>query len=293
MDRPSFCAESSERSSRLQILGGSDPRTAFGGSGADPAKAVGAASVLRAGSQTAENDRERKRSGRPGRRGADMNDHEHAIEQYENGDFAEALESFRALSALSGNDTERLNYIGRCLTELGEWDEAAAIFDEAIRSQPEWERPYFNKAFVRLKQGRKDEAEWWARRAVKIDEDSEDAWYYLGLIFEKQGKKAAAKKCYKKSLLLEPEQEEPYINLGGLYWEERQWDRSMEQFRQALRVNPGCGDALYNMALLHLDMNHLNESRELLKQLLESNPDDREAAEKLKEISIDTKGDSP
>lgn len=36
-----------------------------------------------------------------------MNDLERAIQQYENEDFAEALESFRALSASSGNDAKR------------------------------------------------------------------------------------------------------------------------------------------------------------------------------------------
>lgn len=212
-----------------------------------------------------------------------------AIFWYERGDYQAARTLFLAKMKHTPASAEIFNYLGRCEIELGNHAESLKSFNQAILSEPAWERPYFNKAFLLMKTGDLEQAEKLCEKAINLNEESEDAWYYVGLIHEEKGSIEAAKACYATSLELEPFQEEPHIRLGNIYDKEKDWDRSMAEMERALQVSPDSPEALYNIAMLHLDMNHLEKSRETFLRLLELYPDDREAAEHLEKIVIGLK----
>src|SRR6185312_376195 len=100
--------------------------------------------------------------------------------QFGQGKYPVAAESFRKAVALRGEDTDLLNWLGRCFYELAEWAEAEPLIRRALAIDEKNLRPedpiiaihLNNLAMVLKDTNRLGEAEPLMRRALAIEEKS-------------------------------------------------------------------------------------------------------------------------
>jgi tetratricopeptide (TPR) repeat protein len=129
-----------------------------------------------------------------------MNAFERGEHYYEKGLYEKAYKMFK-LSHDTGEEVEdSLNLMGRCQTELKNYQLAIEIFDKALKLSPAWERLLFNKGYVYLKLENYQEALALFNRAIMINPESEDAYYYIGLFYQYTNDYEKAKENYLKSI---------------------------------------------------------------------------------------------
>ena len=160
---------------------------------------------------------------------------------------------------------------------------ADARFSASLEHLPDRPSTLTNRAAVRLRLGRLDEAECDARRAAAVDPAFADAWLNLALIAldrrdpeaaaahlqtllaldgnhahawllsarvrDLQGRLADAADCYRKALAIRPDDFGTLMNLGAVLNDLGRFDEALEQHDRALALDPLHVDALCNRAV--------------------------------------------
>jgi tetratricopeptide (TPR) repeat protein len=87
---------------------------------------------------------------------------------YQRGDYAEALDMFRALPTTH----ENLDRVAMCLHMLTRTDEAIAIERSVVASEPDWPTGLINLAVMLASRGELDESERLLTRALELDPEN-------------------------------------------------------------------------------------------------------------------------
>ncbi|MDN8588842.1 tetratricopeptide repeat protein [Paenibacillus sp. 11B] len=212
---------------------------------------------------------------------------EQGEELYEEGNYNEALVYFKKALNENIDIQDTMNYMGRCLTELKEYNAAIEVYDRAIRLFPTWERLYFNKGYVYLQLGNTEDALIFCKRAVMINSKSEDALYYLALCYQKKEEYKKAIEYYQKSLALNTNQEEAHINLGLIFHELGNNQEALDEFQWALQIDPSSTNAMYNKALVLKHMEKKEEAIIDFKKILISEPEDYDVRLQIAKIYLE------
>jgi len=94
--------------------------------------------------------------------------------------------------------------LGRAYQDNGKLGEAAAQYDEAVKSCALCPDPYYRKGLVQDERGQVDEAIASLKKALEVDPNYAEVHYDLGQVYERSGNTAAAISHYKKYLDFNP-----------------------------------------------------------------------------------------
>lgn len=170
-----------------------------------------------------------------------------AIESYNAGRVAEAIELWRTALAREPGDWEVMVYLGSALSQSGQLEEAAALYESALAREPGLAEVQYNLGNIRQSQGRPDDAAHCYRAAVSTKPDFAYAWYNLGNVLRDTGQLQAAIDCYKQAIVSDPRHAPSYNNLGNALKYQGHLDMALQCYQAALDNDPDYADARYNM----------------------------------------------
>jgi tetratricopeptide (TPR) repeat protein len=182
------------------------------------------------------------------------------------GNYPEARSILDPLLAARPNDVEVLIACGRSFMEEKKYEEAAALFEKALRADPGNASCYRN--IVTL--WSKDETSFAQHRgqiphmiqmADRADPESDisnrlDAAY----AFQNAGDFDAALEWFGKALDLEPERPETLTALGYLHQLQKAYDPASELYQRVVQLAPGATDGYWNMAGLCSEQGQYEEA---------------------------------
>ncbi|HEX2953146.1 MAG TPA: tetratricopeptide repeat protein [Bacillota bacterium] len=205
-----------------------------------------------------------------------MNNYELGEEQYEKEMYETAYDYFVKAydEGLFVNDS--LNYIGCCQMNLGLLEEAITTFDKLIEKSPDWERPYFNKGRVLMKQEKFEEALIYFNKAEELNPNNEDTLFYLGVYYMKVDELEKAKMYYEKSLQIDDAQAEVHLNLGIVYYRMDLNEKGIEEFERALKIDCELVDGYINKSIIETEMGKYRQAIGTLKNAYLLAPEDEE-----------------
>jgi tetratricopeptide (TPR) repeat protein len=139
--------------------------------------------------------------------------------QFVDGDLPGALEEYKTLIGLFPDLMPPANNAGRILQALGRYDEAAAMYEEAIKRAPRSSIPLQNLWFLQMN-FRKDPrgGESAAQRFVDLAPTLANSHNFLGFSLAVQEKYAEAEKELRKALDLDPEHPYALANLAHVLY---------------------------------------------------------------------------
>lgn len=126
----------------------------------------------------------------------------YALEQQ--GHLEDALGDLNRASRLAPDDAMVQNALGLCLTRLERWQDAIAVFRNAVRNDPTFPFAHFNLATALERTGRLDEARQYYIRTHELDSAAAEPLAYLAALASRRAAWAEANDWADKALSRNP-----------------------------------------------------------------------------------------
>jgi len=189
------------------------------------------------------------------------------------------------------------------LQEKGKLDEALQVYSNILDGQEDAE-VYYNIGYIKVAQGKYDEALVAFRRALMIDNVHGHAYKKMGEVYTQMGEAEEAENCYEKAgnifmeremeqeaeisfkevLKINPDTVNVYNSLGILYRRQKRYKDAVDSYHRALKVTPDDETIYYNLGHAYLEDMQVDEARKALQKALELNKEFEKAKKLLKGI---------
>lgn len=190
----------------------------------------------------------------------------------ERGERARALALAREAVAADPNGVEAHYALGLCYEAGGELQAAEAEYRKMGPLAPE---PLLELSLARLylRQGRLDEAEQQARRAVEKNRWVPQPFLSLGAVAMRKKNYAAAIDAFSKAVEVEPRDWNTHLSLADAYRDAGHWDEALSEYAETLARKPDLPEALLGKAQTWDGMGRAGEAIAAYEQTLEAAPD--------------------
>ncbi|MHB8502261.1 MAG: tetratricopeptide repeat protein [Candidatus Acidiferrales bacterium] len=138
---------------------------------------------------------------------------------FRKGDYAQALETAKQVSAQGQQDGAFLSLLGDIQAHLGDTADASAIFRDAISRNPDNDQYYLSLALVELRENDIAGAEETLRKGLARIPGSGKVFWGLGLVSVLEGKTPQAEEDFVRAVDLLPEWSGSYSTLGFFYFQ--------------------------------------------------------------------------
>lgn len=190
--------------------------------------------------------------------------------QKERGSFEEALKSF-TLSRESGDFSVVVD-MGDCQANLGNNDDALALYQDALERNPEDARALVGLGVVNLLQQKSNKAVMYFNKALKIDPTNSRALSGLGMVRNLQAKPKEAFTFFSKALDSDPENLNVLNDLLKIAYESNLLAEAEPYLRNYLRYHPANNHILFSLAGLLYRVGKNSEALDNLDSLLVFKP---------------------
>jgi len=125
------------------------------------------------------------------------------------------------------------------LAEQGDFDHAAAIYQELIQAHPDMWSACFNLGYMDYQTGQLDAAEHYLARAAVGDPSNAGAVFYLGLADLKLNRLEEAEANLRRAIVLAPTTPNYHFALGMVLKVKGNGPEALAEFARELELNPG------------------------------------------------------
>jgi len=206
--------------------------------------------------------------------------------QEKNGQFAQALPTYREAVQRNPRLTTALERLGAALRRDGQYREAAGALQQAVSAAP-------RDALIRLELGmtyrslgRDEDAKAALSEAIELDPDLAEAHNNLGILWFAGGEQARAETAFREAIRIRPDYADAHGNLANVLAAAGNLNEARYQFEIALRLRPAEAPTRYNYAMLLGRANHIDEAQRELEQALQIDPGFADAHEVLGDLLL-------
>lgn len=189
------------------------------------------------------------------------------------------------------SEAERLSNRAALLAQDGKLDEAVALLQQAVQSDPRFSPAWYNLglAYQRMEQWRK--AAGIFETVVELLPDHGEAWFRLGTARSRLGQHQDAAAAMLRAHELRPDDPRPLVQLGYEAWHIGRWQAAIESWETYLRdfpdheartqVKEQLPGAYYNPARSHQNAGRVDRAVAAYQQVLEMRPESPKAVYNL------------
>jgi serine/threonine protein kinase/tetratricopeptide (TPR) repeat protein len=128
--------------------------------------------------------------------------------------------------------------LGTLDSGTGQYDNATAEFESALRLEPTSDAAYRGLAQAYEQLGRRDDAEKTYRRAIQLRPEYWAGYNWLGVFYFRQARYADAAQMFRQVVALAPDSSRGYYNLGAAYVDQGDYAKAIPIFEQSLAIRP-------------------------------------------------------
>lgn len=188
--------------------------------------------------------------------------------------FAQKSES---LPKMPSDEHKTLNAQGIILSRSGKYQEAIALFDKAIKINPNYFDAWHNRGNALFDLEAYEEALNAYEKAIQINGKDADSWYNRGVILALFGESKNALQSFDKAIKFKPDYDEAWSHKGTTLCQLNQIEEALTCFDKAIKINPGAYET-WNHRGIALGMLHrLEEAIQSFDQALTLNPNCEQA----------------
>lgn len=189
------------------------------------------------------------------------------------GDLAEVERLLGDFLAQAPGDYELRCLHGYALQLQGRLAEAEAAYAEALRTAPPSPQLYHNMGVLQARQGKREAAEQWLRRALALQPDALATLAELAAVLQKRDLPAALE-CYERILALDPAYVAAHVGMGNAFADAGWEEDAARSFETALALAPDHAEALNGLAVVRKHLGQYDAALALSDRALAQSPDD-------------------
>lgn len=171
--------------------------------------------------------------------------------------------------------------LGQVYDVRGALEEAAGLYQTAIRLDPNLTHPYNNLGTIYEKWGRIEEAIWLYKKAIVLYPEDAIARANLGATYAKQGRFAEAVTELTRAIQIKPDYAIAHNNLGNVYSERGYLDDAVHEYRAAIEAKGDFAAAYINLGLAYAKQGFLDKAAEEFRLAIRFEPGSVEAYNNL------------
>ena len=193
------------------------------------------------------------------------------------GRMDEAIREFQEVVRLNPGFAEAYNILGRAFDAEGRVDEAIACYQKALEIRPDYIVAHINLSDLLLRMGRVDEAIARYQKVLEIDSNHVTAINNLGNALLRKGNVDEAIVHFQKAVEIYPDFAEAHNNLGAALNSQGRFDEAIVCFQTALEKNPNSAEAHFNLGFALYSKERFDEAIVQYQKTLQIKPDHAEA----------------
>ena len=167
------------------------------------------------------------------------------------------------------------NYeLGRKYFEQKKYPQARACFEQAVKSNPQFEAAFFNLGMTHKIMNANDAALTAFSRAVTLKPDYVRAWTEIARMQDKKRNYAEAITNYQKALALEPSNTSALKEMAQVYAKQKDSKQAERYFKEAIALGDTDPVTYYNLASVQLEFGKAGEALQNAQKALAANDKD-------------------
>ncbi|MEG0948116.1 MAG: tetratricopeptide repeat protein [Bacteroidales bacterium] len=188
--------------------------------------------------------------------------------QYDMGNFAGALNSFKEYEA-TGDDLNRsYEYISDCYIKMEQIAEAIAYLNKALTLKPDNQYLLYQLAYCYQDMGNTPMAKEFLHKGLALNEEQLECHAMLGEILVQEDNYEEAFQAYHRALLLEPENVELLATLGDLCERLDQMENAVIYYEQAHEIKKYDIKILFRLLLGYYATNQSDKAATLSDEII-------------------------
>jgi tetratricopeptide (TPR) repeat protein len=165
-------------------------------------------------------------------------------------------------------------------TQSGVWKHGAALWDQAIKSQPS-SRAYSARASLFKKEGNYNKAIEYYSEAIRMNKIDHESYNNRANIYMDQNKFDLALEDYKKAIAIKPGYHTAFDNIGAMFARKNQLDSALIYLDKALQIKPDYKPAYANRGLVLMNLQRYQEAIKDWEKFLQYEPNDADVINSL------------
>ncbi|UTC47114.1 tetratricopeptide repeat protein [Treponema vincentii] len=167
------------------------------------------------------------------------------------------------------------NYeLGRKYFEQKKYPQARSCFEQAVKSNPQFEAAFFNLGITHKIMNANDAALTAFSKAAALKSDYVRAWIEIARVQDKKRNYGEAISNYQKALALEPSNTSALKEMAQVYSKQKNAAQAERYFKEALALGDTDPVTYYNLASVQLELDKTAEALQNAQKALASNDKD-------------------
>ncbi|MEI7584903.1 tetratricopeptide repeat protein [Runella sp.] len=182
------------------------------------------------------------------------------------GKFRDALTYLN--KAIEGDNAnyEALNARGVVYYELREYTNALLDYDQALKLKPDYYRPYYNRALLKVAQSDGQGALKDYSEAIRLDSRNAEIFVNRGQLLAALGQTDAALRDFDQAVNLDENNAMAWYNRGNVLFQQGDFKRSIENFEKAVKNDTKFSKAFHALGIAQLMLQQKDQGCLNLKQ---------------------------
>jgi superkiller protein 3 len=156
---------------------------------------------------------------------------------FESGDYEKAAALFEEANKLSPKNASVCFNLGLTYQALGKLDAAVAIFEEATKRKPDFAEAYNGWGSMLIELDQADKGITALQKALELQPKYFEAQYNLGEAYRAKGDLNQAKESYLKAAKLSPSDADTHASIGGILLVQKEYQGAKEYLGKAVELS--------------------------------------------------------
>lgn len=182
------------------------------------------------------------------------------------GKFREAIQPLNDAINADGTNAEAFNTRAVAYFELKNYENALLDYDQAIKLNPDFYKPYYNRAKLKTARGETEAALKDFSEAIRRAPDSSDIYLDRGQLFATSGNLTSALSDFNQAIQLDPKNSLAHFNRGNIRFQQDEFAEALDDFTKTVQLDPKFGKAFNALGVTQVMLNQRENGCLSLKQ---------------------------